>query len=53
MSKKSLAVVVALVAALGQGRAQKAPDAAVGKPVTHWIGLLKDDNPLLREEAAA
>ena len=27
--------------------------AFAGKPLSHWVGRLKDDNPLLREEALA
>jgi HEAT repeat protein len=55
MSRTSLAAVVALVFCLGDARAQKAPVEAAfaGKPLAHWIELLKEDNPLLREEAAA
>ncbi len=55
MSKTSLAAVVALVFCLGHARAQKAPNEAAfaGKPLAHWVALLKEDNPLLREEAAA
>jgi HEAT repeat protein len=35
--------------------AQAAPDAPTfaGKPLAHWIDLLKSDSPLLREEAMA
>jgi HEAT repeat protein len=55
MSKPSLAAVLGLVLCLGNACAQKAPDgpAFAGKPVVHWVKLLSDDNPLLREEAAA
>src|SRR5437016_4958408 len=54
MNKTSLAAVVAMVAVFGQVRAQKAPaePTFADKPLAHWIGLLKADNLLLREEAA-
>jgi HEAT repeat protein len=40
---------------LGARRCHAAPPEPVfaGKPLAHWVGLLKDDNPLVREEAVA
>jgi HEAT repeat protein len=48
-------LLVLLLPSVLPGAAPAEPIAPTfaGKPLSHWVGLLKDDNPLLREEAVA
>jgi HEAT repeat protein len=53
MRTAPLAVVI-LMGVLPAARSAPPEQAVfVGKPLTHWVGLLNDDNPLIREEAVA
>src|SRR5437588_36210 len=53
MRTAPLACVVLLSVLPGAARAAADQPVFAGKPLDHWVGLLKSDNPLLREEALA
>src|SRR5437764_63656 len=48
-----LAIAVLLSPVVDSARAANETANHAGRPLAHWIGLLKDENSLLREEAAA